>query len=200
MDLTKNQLRKFLKFCDLRENAIVSLIYSSGMTAKEICNLTFFDFLSSVAEYYKDSDVSPFNLGEICLNLRGRDDIIGVWDSYNNNSDFPYVTFCPVDCMHKIMDWLYFLKGSECINIDEQLFHDFNGKKITIEEIESILIRLSYESGIMIQSIDLRRLFVEKLISSGVLYDNIMYYLGFEFNPSVLDCYRMDRFDSKEII
>lgn len=197
MDLSKVKLREILEFCSLREKAIVSLMYSSGMTARDICGLKYFDFLSSVTKYCLESDISPDNLGDICLNLRGRDDIIGEWDMSNNNGNFTYMTFCPVDCMHSIMDWLYLLKGSESINIDEQLFHDFNGKRITIEEIDLIFGRLSDESGIMIQSIDLRRLFVEKMISAGVLYDNIMLYLGFEFNPKVLDTYTMDRCELK---
>ena len=199
MDLKKNNLREFLKFCNTKEKAIISLMYSSGMNAEEICNLTYFDFLSSVAEYCKDGDVNPFNLGEICLKIRGRTDIIGTFDRLNAKTDFPFVTYCTVDCMQQIMDWLYLVHGPLGSNVDEPLFFSNDGKKITTEDITSIFKRISYESGIIIQPIDLKRLFVEILISAGVLIDTIMFSLGFEFNPALLDNYTMDKWFLKSV-
>ena len=166
----------------MQEYAMVTLMYSSGMGVNDICNLTSYDFLVSVSEYFYNTEICPFCYDEVYSHLRCRDDVIGLWEMYNIKRDSPYVTFCTAEATHAILDWLY-IKNYEHIYLNEPLFTGPDGEAITRNDVYAIFEEMQNHSGISIRSIDLRRLFNETLQSSNVPQEYIKLFLGHDPYP-----------------
>ncbi|PKL72862.1 MAG: hypothetical protein CVV29_06565 [Methanobacteriales archaeon HGW-Methanobacteriales-2] len=183
---TKEDLNNVLKCydekeCIRQEIAIVSLMSSSGLGIKDICDLNYFDFLFSVVDYIVETEICPLCFDEVYSYLRCRDDVIGRWELYNNKRNFPYTTFSTAESTHAILDWLY-IKHDTHICGYEPLFTGPDGEKITKEYIGLIFSQMENKSGINISSHDLRRLFVETLRSNNVSEGHINHFLGHKAN------------------
>lgn len=165
----------------LQEKAMVNLLFSSGMGVNQLCNLTYFDFLNSVSEYFNNTDICPYYFDEIYSNIRCRDDVIGRWELYNTKKDISYVTFCTAETTHAILDWLY-IKNDTHICGYQPLFTDPNDERITMEYVGIIFKQMEKKSGINISSHELRRLFVETLRSNNVSEKQINHFLGHKAN------------------
>ena len=48
---TKDHIRKALKYCNLRDKAIILLQFSSGMSGGDVRNLTYGQFYIAIKEY-----------------------------------------------------------------------------------------------------------------------------------------------------
>lgn len=185
----KNDLIEVLKSYDVKEYemqeiALVTLMYSSGMGVYDICNLTYYDFLVSIAEYFYNTEICPMCFDEVYSHLRFRDDVIGTWEMYNIKRSTPYVTFCTAEAIHAILDWLY-IKNKEHFCVHEPLFTGTNGKGITREEIAAIFRQMRNNSGINIRAHDVRKLFVKTLKSSEVPEEYIGHLLGHSFDDAI---------------
>lgn len=184
---TKEELKEILKCYGekenaLQENAMVKLIYSSGIGVNDICNLTYFDFLTSVAEYFDNTDICPYCFDEVYSYIRCRDDVIGRWELYNNKTDISYVTFCTAESTHAILDWLY-IKNDTHICCYEPLFTGPDGGKLTSEDVQNIFRKMENNTGIRINAHVLRKLFVKTMRDNDLPENYLNYFLGNKVNP-----------------
>lgn len=170
----------------LHKNAMMWLMGTSGMRVADLCQLDYFDFLSSIADYFQGSSTSPFRINMIYEQIRSRDDIIGTWELYNKKTGAPYVTFSTPKTMHAIMDSLYLRKGSRQIDQNEPLFVGLNGKRITPEEVTANITNFGDQVGLDIKPEHLRELFVDRLTSAGIPNEIIKLFLGHKIIPSTI--------------
>jgi len=182
--INKEQLQEVLNYCDIQEKSILLLMFETGMSVNDICRLNYEDFLISLSEYSPDEEVSPY-LDDILMKTRCRYDIIGEFEMEDVGGN-PYKIYCTDICIHSLIDWLYVRSGPEYVVFEQPLFLGFpNRTRITTTHITSIFRRLQYESGVPLEPVDLRRLYFDNLLSVGVPVDDIMFYLGFDFNPDI---------------
>ena len=173
--------------------AMMSLIATSGMNIDAICQLDYYDFLSSIEEYFYGSSTSPFYINDIYMQLRSREDVVGYWKLYNTKKDVRYVTFSTPKSMHAIMDSLYLRKGSREIDPKEPLFVGRKGDRITKEDVETKFQTYSVGNGPSPN--DLRELFVSKLRSAGIHNETIQYFLGEEKDYPIDNIFLTDNLD-----
>ena len=140
---TKEHIRKAVKYCNLRDKAIILLQFSSGLGPAEVRNLTYGQFFIAIKEYITYNTNEIFNIEEIYDQIKNKYDIIGIWDSKRVVTDFDYLTFNSSESNKAIIDYLLERNNKKPItSFDEPLFVA-NGNKIGEHALSAIYRRIN---------------------------------------------------------
>ena len=149
---TKEHIRKALKYCNLRDKAIILLQFSSGLGAAEVRNLRYGQFFIAIKEYITFNNDEIFNIDNIYRQIRNRDDIIGIWDSIQSYTDIDYLTFNSSESNKAIIDYLLERHNKKPItSFDEPLF-TANGNKIGEHTLSAIYRRINQRACLGIRN------------------------------------------------
>ena len=146
---TKEHIRKALKYCNLRDKAIILLQFSSGLGAAEIRHLTYGQFFIAIKGYITFNNNEIFNIDKIYRQLKNKNNIIGIWDSIESSkTDIDYLTFNSSESIKAIIDYLLERNNKKPItSFDEPLFVA-NGKQIGEHTLSAIYRRINQRAGL----------------------------------------------------
>ena len=195
---TKEHILKSFKYCNLRDKAIILLQFSSGLSAAEIRHLTYGQFYIAIKEYITPNNNEIFNIDKIYHQLKNKDNIIGIWNSYESYTDIEYLTFNSSESNKAIVDYLLERKNKNPItSFDEPLFIA-NGNKIGEHTLSSIYRRINQRAGLgsrndkrnFLTSNIPRKMFRTALLKCDVEYLAIKLMLGYKIDNIKLAYYR----------
>jgi integrase len=170
-----SDLKEIMKDCNLRDKAVILLMFSSGMSAADVCELNYEDFFLSISEY-SGIDVEgflpfywTFFVNKVSERVEGRNDLVGTWNIKRPKTGVNYVTFNSNESTHSILNYLINRKCDvkKTISFQEPLFTDEKGNRISKEHISTIFKGMSSKTGKNITAHQLRMLFVEILCDHG---------------------------------
>lgn len=182
---SKQDIRKALKHCKFKYQAIILLMSSSGMGSGEIRNLTFGNFLNAIDEYL---DYEQFDVEKISKMLNNKENIIGTWKVHRQKQGNSYYTFSSPESIKAIIDYLIERQKKNGIIKDknEPLFENF-GKKIPEYSFSKNFQRINDEARFGLsgrqryfKSHNLRKYFASTLHKNGLSQINIDWLLGHE--------------------
>jgi integrase len=195
---TKEHLRKALIYCNLRDKAIILLQFSSGLSAAEIRHLTYGQFFIAIKEYITFNNNEIFNINKIYRQLKNKNNIIGIWNSYESYTDIDYLTFNSAESNKAIIDYLLERNNKKPItSFDEPLFIT-NGKQIGEHTLSAIYRRINQRACLgsrnekrnFLTSNIPRKMFRTALLKSDVEYLAIELMLGHKINDIKLAYYK----------
>jgi integrase len=122
--LSKEDIKKALKYSNYKYKAIILLMLSSGMGSAEIRNLTFKNFLKSIEEYIIIRLKEPYNVEDIKNSLPHNQIIIPTWHIQRVKTGEYYYTFSSPESAEAILDYLEYreAKNKPIIGLNEPLF------------------------------------------------------------------------------
>ena len=183
---TKDHIRKALKYCNLRDKAIILLQFSSGMSAAMVRNLTYGQFYIAIKGYFPVKIDEIFNIDKIYYQLKNRDDIIGIWDSVESMSGVDYLTCNSSESNKAIFEYLIERNNKNHItSFDEPLFIA-NGNKIEPHTFSFIYRRINKRANLghrnkkrnFLTSNIPRKMFREALLNNGAEFRAVELMLG----------------------
>jgi integrase len=196
---TKEHIRKALKYCNLRDKAIILLQFSSGLSAAEIRHLTYGQFFIAIKGYITFNNNEIFNIDKIYRQLKNKNNIIGIWDSIESSkTDIDYLTFNSSESNKAIIDYLLERNNKKPItSFDEPLFVA-NGKQIGEHTLSAIYRRINQRAGLgsrnekrnFLTSNIPRKMFRTALLKSDVEYLAIELMLGHKIEYIKLAYYK----------
>lgn len=184
---SKKDIRKALKHCKFKYQAIILLMSSSGMGSGEIRNLTYGNFLDAIDEHL---EYENFDVEKIDKMLDKKENIIGTWNVYRQKQGNSYYTFSSPESIKAIIDYLIERQKKNGIirDKDTPLFENF-GKKIPEYSFSKNFQRINDEAGFgrsgrqrYFKSHNLRKYFASTLHKNGLSQINIDWLLGHEIN------------------
>ncbi|MBZ2167113.1 tyrosine-type recombinase/integrase [Methanobacterium spitsbergense] len=184
--------------CNLRDKAIILLQFSSGLRASEIRQLTYGQFFIAVKEYITFNNNEIFNINKIYHQLKNKDNIIGIWNSIESETDIDYLTFNSSESNKAIIDYLSERNNKKPItSFDEPLFIG-NGKQIGEHTLSAIYRRINTRAGLgsrnekrnFLTSNIPRKMFERALLNSDVEYLVIKLMLGYKIDNIKLAYYK----------
>jgi len=185
---TKEHIHKALKYCNLRDKAIILLQFSSGLSAAEIRHLTYGQFYIAIKGYITPNINEIFNIDRIYSQIKNKDNIIGIWNIIHSNTD--YLTFNSSESNKAIIDYLIERNNKKPItSFDEPLFIA-NGNKIKAHTFSFIYRRINQRANLgsrnekrnFLTSNIPRKMFQKTLLNSGVEFLAVELMLGHKIN------------------
>ena len=140
---TKEHIRKAVKYCNLRDKAIILLQFSSGLGPAEVRNLTYGQFYIAIKEYITYNKDEIFNIEKIYDQIKNKYDIIGIWDSKRVVTDFDYLTFNSSESNKAIIDYLLERNNKKPITSFNEPLFVANGNKIGEHALSAIYRRIN---------------------------------------------------------
>lgn len=200
---TKDHIKKALKVCGVRDQALVLLHYSSGMGASEVRNLTYGNFLNAMDEYLELDDFDLLNVSKVVKKLqKNQKKLIGTWKIKRYKTGMPYVTFNSPESNVAILDYLLErLRTNKTIrSLQDPLFvSHFNkimSKQIHSATFKEINERAGFgkrsEKRYFFTSHMLRKLFTTTLYRAKVDELAINWMLGHKINPITESYFKAD--------
>jgi len=183
---TKEHIRKALKYCNLRDKAIIILQFSSGMNAADVRHLTYGKFYDAINEYINLHGNMIFNIDKLNHQLKNKDNIIGIWNIIHSNTDIEYLTYNSSESNKAIIDYLIERNNKKPFtSFDEPLFIA-NGNMIEEHTFSHIYRRINQracfgyrnEKRNFLTSHIPRKMFQRALLNSGVEYLAVELMLG----------------------
>ena len=140
---TKEHIRKAVKYCNLRDKAIILLQFSSGLGGAEVRNLTYGQFYIAIKEYITYNKDEIFDIDRIYHQIKNKYDIIGIWDSKRLVTDFDYLTFNSSESNKAIIDYLIERNNKKPITSFNEPLFVANGNKIGEHALSAIYRRIN---------------------------------------------------------
>ncbi|MGB9937413.1 MAG: hypothetical protein ACPK7O_06805 [Methanobacterium sp.] len=132
--LTKKDMEKVIKECDNpMEEAVILLMFSSGLCPCEIVKLKISDFTNSITEYLMQDIME--------------EQIIGTWHIQSSNTCLEYHVLNSPESSRAIFKYLNLRKPNSPISPLDPLFINAKGNPLSIEDITSILDKLNGKAG-----------------------------------------------------
>jgi len=107
---TKKHLENILSHANLKYQAIILLMMSSGMGAAEIRSLSYGDFLRSIKDYYEPPVNAKVDIGELIYILDKKENenevIVATWHITRVKTKMPYITFSTSESIKAILKYL----------------------------------------------------------------------------------------------
>lgn len=101
--IKKDDIRKALKMCTLRYQAIILLMSSSGMAGVDVRNLTYGDFLDSIEEYL---DHPVEDIHEVAAILKNKKNVVPTWKKNRIKTGIYFITFSSPESVTAILTYL----------------------------------------------------------------------------------------------
>ena len=118
----------------------------------EVRHLTYGQFFIAIKEYITFNNNEIFNIDKIYRQVRNKDNIIGIWNSVESETDIDYLTFNSSESNKAIIDYLLERNNKKpIISFDEPLFIA-NGNKIGEHTLSAIYRRINQRAGLGIRN------------------------------------------------
>jgi integrase len=101
--IKKEDIRKALKLCTLRYQAIILLMSSSGMAGADVRHLTYGDFLDAISDYL-DREVEDVH--EVAAMLKKKKNIVPIWKKHRMKTGVYFITFSTPESVNAIITYL----------------------------------------------------------------------------------------------
>jgi len=196
---TKEHIRKALKYCNLRDKAIILLQFSSGLSAAEIRHLTYGQFYMAIKGYITPNVNEVFNIDRIYSQIKNKNNIIGIWNSHESyKTDIDYLTFNSSESTKAIIDYLLERNNKKLITLFDEPLFIANGKQIGEHTLSAIYRRINQRAGLgsrnekrnFLTSNIPRKMFRTALLKCDVEYLAIELMLGHKIDDIKLAYYR----------
>lgn len=177
-NMTKGDVREMIKFCDLRDVAIIKLMFSSGMGVGDIINLRLGDFIRSIGI---TEDSNQYYSNELISKLEKNGFSVGTWSITRLKTGKSYTTFNTPESVKSIYEYLKERSGKgKMICSCEPLFVGNHGNKLPRTYIASLFNEINYKTGKSFKSHDMRKAFITTLYYHGASEDFVKFLLGHE--------------------
>lgn len=182
----KEDIIEALKYCNLRDKAIVLHMSSSGMASAETRNLKYSDFISAIDEYLVDlREKEKFDVVYLRNKLRKKD-IVGEWRIVRQKTSMPYITFSTPESIHAILDYLCDnQKNNKGLKGFDDYIFGVNGKKMPDNTLVQIYRRINASCGFgksgyqrFFVSHSMRRFMATSLEDAGMDRTRVRWLLG----------------------
>lgn len=178
-----DELRFVLNSTNLRTQAIILLMCSSGLSKIDIRHIKYKDFLKAIQDYYKPAKHDQLDIDELTENLKDTD-VVGTWQGHrlkNRENPIKYITFNTPEATRAI---LTYLKTDPPKTLNSYLFR-FNHKQITEEAFNKYFNYLNRRCGFgkvgkesYIASHNFRRRFATLLAENKVDFIRAEFMMG----------------------
>lgn len=183
--VTKKHIIEALKHTkNIKYDAIILLMASSGMGASEICNLTWKDFLTAV----EIDKYEGFDVGELKELVSKKHYLIPTWYIHRQKTSMPYFTFSSPESIDAIFTYLEERKHlkRDITSLEDPLF-EFDGRKMNTKGLVAYFKRLNDRAGFgwqknkrmrFFHSHVLRKFFGSTLKEAGISELDVNWMLG----------------------
>ncbi len=190
-ELIIDDITEIINDCSLRDQSIILLMLTSGMSPADVLELTIDDFINSIL---RSIEVDQFLIN---INRYRTDKVtdyvnwnkIGIWDLTRLKTGIRYITFSTNECNQSILDYLN-TRMNFSFFPNEPLFADQRRNKLSQKYIFTLFKELSYNSEKNITPQLLRNLFTYTLYKQGADKYFVNTILGhnldqFDFEPEI---------------
>ena len=186
--ISKEDIKKALKYSNRKYRAIILLMASSGMGAAEIRSLKFADFTRSIKEYTKFPLKHPYLVEDIRSSLPSNQHIIPLWYVKRIKTGEYYYTFSSPESVEAILDYLEYResKNKPVYGDEEPLFIGrYSNTIINPKGLSSAFERINDDIGFeqvgnkrYFTSHELRRFFSDQAFKAGLQERDVKWLRG----------------------
>lgn len=142
---TKDDIKKALKYANLKYKAVIKLMMSSGMGSAEVRHLTIDDYLKA----HKIMDYNPLHIDETIHKLQQKENNIPIWSIRRIKTGMPYVTFSSPESNHAINEYLEDrFDKQEITSKNDILFSGNDGNITNVKSFSTYFGRLNDTAGL----------------------------------------------------
>lgn len=145
---SKEDISKALNFANIKYQALILLISSSGMGSAEVRSLTYHDFLKSISEYVERPVNSIVSIGDIIQELEYNNDqsiiLVPCFKIIRVKTGTPIITFCTPECLTRLLEYL---KQDPPTKLTDPLFRTLEGKPLRDNVIARYFQTLNKKCG-----------------------------------------------------
>lgn len=163
----KEILRKAISIANPLMKAIIYLMVSSGCAKREILNFTIGDYISSLSDYTKKT-----NIYDIIEDLGDAENVISTFNLRRQKTDKYYTTYCTPEAVNAINSYL--LSRTDQLTEDKPLF------KVNLAYFSDLFAKINDELGLgkvgtynRFRSHMLRKFHASALYNDGMSLDNV---------------------------
>lgn len=187
-----------LDFANVKYQAIILLIASSGMGRSEILSLTVGDFIKSLREYYPLREGKTVDLGLLRQKLDRVKTPVATWKVKRVKTDMNYVTFSSPESIYKILDYLERSK-THTLELTEPLFQGSQGGVLKKGAFAKYFQKINEKAGFpkngalnFFRSHNLRKHFATTLRTSGMNQISCDWLLGHDIKNLIRSAYFLE--------
>lgn len=189
-----------LKRTNLRNQAIIILMASSGMGAAEIRSLTYTHFLTAINELIKDlTENEKLDLYKI-RSLLKPNNVFGTWKIVRIKTNIPYITFSTPESLQSIIDHLIFQhENNKPLKSKKDYLFAVNGGKMKTNTFTEMFQNLNDRCGFgkageqrLFVSHNLRKFTANTLINNGMDFYRVEWLLGHALPSTQAAYYKMN--------
>ena len=163
----KEILRKAINIANPLMKAIIYLMVSSGCAKREILNFTIGDYITSLSDYTKKT-----NIHDIIEDLGDAENVIPTFNLRRQKTDKYYTTYCTPEAVNAINSYL--LSRTDQLTEDKPLF------KVNLAYFSDLFAKINDELGLgkvgtynRFRSHMLRKFHASALYNDGMSLDNV---------------------------
>ena len=163
----KEILRKAINIANPLMKAIIYLMVSSGCAKREILNFTIGDYITSLSDYTKKT-----NIYDIIEDLGDAENVIPTFNLRRQKTDKYYTTYCTPEAVNAINSYL--LSRTDQLTEDKPLF------KVNLAYFSDLFAKINDELGLgkvgtynRFRSHMLRKFHASALYNDGMSLDNV---------------------------
>ena len=174
--LNKSHVKKALNVTNKRDEAIILLQFTSGISPKILRNLTYGDFIHAVSDYMDIDEIDILNIKKVVNLLSKKQELIGKWMIRKKSGEIFY-TFNTTESSRAILDYLMYRQRTDIPvkNLQNPLFVNQDNLKLIKSTYDSIFTRINKKADFkhldsnkrFFTAINLKKSFKEALIKSG---------------------------------
>jgi len=181
---SKEDINKALNLCNVKYQAIIQLMSTSGISLGDVLNLKVSDFLNGLNVLPEEQDINILSYGtwtDICENQ------VPMWHIQRMKSGTSHVTFNTPETTKTIINYL---DENPPKSIDDPLFRGSTGNKLRNDVFQRFLRKLNKQCGwsdvgrqIFFHSHILRKFFSNRLEEGGMPHHYIRQLMGHRKDP-----------------
>lgn len=175
--LSKYHVKKALEVINKRDEAIILLQFTSGISPKILRNLTYGDFINAMDDYLNIPENKVLNIKNIVNILSKKHELIGKWVIRKKTGEIFY-TFNTTESSLAIMDYLMQrqISSKPVKNLKDPLFVNQANLKLKKSTYNGIFTRINKKADFKLlnynkrffTSINLKKSFKESLLKGGL--------------------------------
>ncbi len=135
----KDDIKKMLGYANLKYEAMIKLMMSSGMGGAEVRELNIKHLLEAFELPINDRII----IKEIIDTLRKKEDKIGVWDITRVRTNFDYYTFNSPEALEAVLDYLSWRETHHPVTTPEDYLFEVKGLKMKLNTLEHAFADMS---------------------------------------------------------
>lgn len=187
-----------LEFANVKYQAIILLMASSGMGRSEIISLTIEDFIKSLKEYYEPHEDKLIDMSLLRQMLDRVKTPVATWKVERIKTSMKYVTFSSPESIYRILDYLK-RSTTHTGQLSEPLFQGSRGGALKKGTFAKYFQKINEKAGFtkngslnFFRSHNLRKYFATNLRLSGMNQISCDWLLGHDIKDSVRSAYFLE--------